>query len=175
MLWFEMAKSVCVCVFFKSGKFGFMCISHLECTHWLESCDNQEWLVANAYCKNRPYRSMHDRQHRRLDALLALYDYYCTKSNGPAERIATYQDIYIHCMKYQDIYLNQIDVRVCFIFQLQVSAGVCAKQIFGRCKWWWWFHPKVKWKYKKKRLHFFDFIEHISATGFIIIIYISIT
>lgn len=44
---------------------------------------------------------MHGHQHRPLDVPLAPYDSYYTKSNGPAERIATYQGIYGIIIKIQ--------------------------------------------------------------------------
>lgn len=78
-------EGVCVC----------MQISHLECTLWLESCDNREWLVSNACYRSQLYRNMHGHQRVPLDALSALFDYYCTKSNDQAERIAIYQGICI--------------------------------------------------------------------------------
>lgn len=64
--------------------------AHLDDIHELDSFDNQELSVSNAYYNSRLCCNMHAHQLAKLDVRLVLCDCY-TKSVDPAEKIAIYQ------------------------------------------------------------------------------------
>lgn len=100
----------------KTGQ--YVCIiSHLEYILWPETCDSQEWLVSNACCRGQLCCNMHGHQSLQLVARLDHCDYYCTKSNGPAETFAFYQGI---CTTKLSIDLSNLNIFVNWAFCVSI-------------------------------------------------------